>query len=610
MKKRLLSLLLVLALALSLALPAMAAAYSDLEGHWAETYMMDLSDRGYLKGYEDGTMRPDNDITACETLVLLSRLYDLDEETRAWIRSDYEPFLTANIASDLSWAYGELAICLAAGIVTEEELQQVTLSKPLEKEQLCVFTVRAIQLTDRAAQMAGEALTFDDAEDISEPDWGSVALLVSLGIIQGDDRNCFGPAGNVTRAVSSTILSRVLTYVETSGLNLKIADYDNITRTEGTFRGVESSGVISVCRTDGMTCTYDIPGTAQVTVNGEARALSTQYKGGFIRITEQNGAMIAVDVTYGDGTTWVQGELHNRYSAYGDTYVSVTDPETGEDTRCTTDLDTVFLQDGKSVKLTEVLVHSFATVEMKNGVAQKVIADSGIHECTGVISTLTYGSMVDFRVTDKNGTVWNFPLNIAKLPTILWNNAEVGIDRLNVGDEVKVQTKGGVVTSISTEAPEESFTGVLTSMVTTADGTVWTVQASDGTVRTLTLDKSVNVHKGDAPLRLSDIGINDTVTLKLYGTVIMDVNRDSSGTIITDSKITGSILMVEANRNKITLLQSGKLIYVTVNNSTAIIGAYDGRTVKLAALEADDTIVAYGTYIDGSTFRATTIIVE
>ncbi len=608
MKKRLLSLLLVLALALSLALPAMAAGYSDLEGHWAEPYMMDLSNRGYLNGYEDGTMRPDNDITACETLVMLSRLYNPDQETRAWIESDYEAVLKANVPEAFSWAYDELSICLAAGIVTETELQKLTLDKPLEKEQLCVFTVRAIQLTDRAAQMAGQPLTFDDAEDISESAWGSVTLLVSLGVIQGDDHNCFGPSGTLTRAVAATIVSRVLGYVDTNGLELKIAAYDNVTRTEGIFQGVEGSGVISVCRTDGMMCTYAIPSTAKVTVNGETRALSTQYKGGYIRITEQNGAVVTVDLTSGGETSWVQGELHTRYSSYGDTYITVTDPDTGEDTRCTTDLDTVFLQDGRSVKLTELLVHSFVTVEMKNGVAQEVTADSAIHEVTGTISTLTYGSTVDFCITDKSGTVWDFPLDIKKLPTILRNNAEVGIDRLNIGDEVKVQVKGGDVTSITSDATEETFTGQLTSMVTTADGTVWTIQASNGAVRNLTLDKTVTVHRGDATLRLSDIGINDTVTVKLYGDVITDVNRDSSGTVITDSKLTGSVLVVDSGT--ITLLQSGKLIYVKTTSSTVILDPYTGRNVKLSTLEPDTFLVVYGSFTDSNTFRASTIIAE
>ncbi len=608
MKKRLLSLLLVLALALSLALPAMAASYSDLEGHWAEPYMMDLSDRGYLKGYEDSTMRPDNEITACETLVLLSRLYHPDQETQAWIESDYQSFLEANVPGELSWAYGELAICLAAGIVKESELQQIELAKPLEKEQLCVFTVRAIQMTDRAAQMTGQPLTFDDAEDISEAAWGSVVLLVSLGVIKGDDHNCFCPAGSLTRAVASTILSRILTYIDTNGLDLKIEDYDNVTRTEGIFQGVESNGVISVCRTDGMTCTYNIPATAKVTVNGEARALSTQYKGGFIRITEQNGAVVAASLISGGENSFVQGNLYTRYSSYGETYVSVTDPATGENIRCTTDQNTVCTQNGRTVKLTDLTVHSFVTVEMKNGVAQKVTADSEIHECTGTISTLTYASTVDFRVTDKNGSVWSFPLDIKKLPTIILNNAEVSIDRLNIGDEVTVQVKNGTVTSITSSVEAEKFTGQLTSMVTTADGTVWTIQADNGIVRSLTLDRAVTVHKGDAPLRLSDIGINDTVTVTLYGNLITDVNRESTGTVSSDSKVTGTILVVDSGM--ITLLQSDKLLYVKTTSSTAILSAYTGKAVKITALEPDMSLVAYGNFTDSNVFRAATIIVE
>mgnify|MGYP000985116379 FL=1 len=76
MKKRVLSVILAVVIALSVSVPAFAVSFTDLEGHWSKPYMTDLAAKGYLSGYGDGTIKPDNNITACETLALLSRFYD------------------------------------------------------------------------------------------------------------------------------------------------------------------------------------------------------------------------------------------------------------------------------------------------------------------------------------------------------------------------------------------------------------------------------------------------------------------------------------------------------------------------------------------------------
>ena len=73
------TLALVLALALVGSGMVFAASFSDLEGHWAEEYMLELNELGYLKGYDDNTMRPESSITGATALTLMSRLFDVEE---------------------------------------------------------------------------------------------------------------------------------------------------------------------------------------------------------------------------------------------------------------------------------------------------------------------------------------------------------------------------------------------------------------------------------------------------------------------------------------------------------------------------------------------------
>ena len=48
---------------------AAAANFTDTAGHWAKTYIEELSQKGKIQGYEDGTFRPDAQVTNLETQI-------------------------------------------------------------------------------------------------------------------------------------------------------------------------------------------------------------------------------------------------------------------------------------------------------------------------------------------------------------------------------------------------------------------------------------------------------------------------------------------------------------------------------------------------------------
>lgn len=61
----------------SLAQPGRAhSAGSDIDGHWASSYIKRALNEGLAKGYEDGTFQPDRPVTEPEFLAMLLRAYD------------------------------------------------------------------------------------------------------------------------------------------------------------------------------------------------------------------------------------------------------------------------------------------------------------------------------------------------------------------------------------------------------------------------------------------------------------------------------------------------------------------------------------------------------
>ena len=52
------------------------ASFDDVTGHWSEPYVEFSATRGYVLGYPDGTFRPDQPITRAETVTMINRCLD------------------------------------------------------------------------------------------------------------------------------------------------------------------------------------------------------------------------------------------------------------------------------------------------------------------------------------------------------------------------------------------------------------------------------------------------------------------------------------------------------------------------------------------------------
>ena len=79
--KKILSLVLSLVIATAaFSLPVFAADFSDVK---ADKYyydsVMQCADKGYVRGYEDGTFRPNGNITRAEFAVIMNKVLGLQE---------------------------------------------------------------------------------------------------------------------------------------------------------------------------------------------------------------------------------------------------------------------------------------------------------------------------------------------------------------------------------------------------------------------------------------------------------------------------------------------------------------------------------------------------
>lgn len=48
--------------------------FTDIQGHWAQAYIERAAELGWIKGFEDGTFRPDTYITRAQAMTMINRV--------------------------------------------------------------------------------------------------------------------------------------------------------------------------------------------------------------------------------------------------------------------------------------------------------------------------------------------------------------------------------------------------------------------------------------------------------------------------------------------------------------------------------------------------------
>lgn len=299
----------VLLSASMLAAGTQASAFNDIKStgySWASDAIDDVAERGIVSGYTDGTFRPGGNVTVTELLVMLARMCNADTYTQKTIYNDYKSFLTGLFGTNLSWAHEYFATCIASGIITKNELSALktnnSLSSEASKELLSVFVVRAMQLEDKATELKNYTIDFKDADSITALRKPYVYVLSNIGVVTGNTKNEFEPKSNVTRAVTATMLSRAVAYMEDNGIEVDFGEYSERYWESGTITEISGSTGSQVLLT--MSTESDdtksalIDSDAQYYLNGEKSTVSALMKKYYVNICRANdGTALEVRVT-------------------------------------------------------------------------------------------------------------------------------------------------------------------------------------------------------------------------------------------------------------------------------------------------------------------------
>ncbi|WNC13102.1 S-layer homology domain-containing protein [Brevibacillus brevis] len=171
----------------------------DSVNHWARNDILLMNQLGLLKGYPDGTIKPERTITRAEYAALLERVLKMTSSVPQPV--DTAVFMDVK-PSD--WFFGPVS-----SLVVRKNINPVIYSEgfffpneAIPREEIANWT--AIDVPETSLQQ----VMFKDENAIKYPT--DVKKVAAAGLLKGFPDGTFRPSGNTTRAEAATIIVRFL----------------------------------------------------------------------------------------------------------------------------------------------------------------------------------------------------------------------------------------------------------------------------------------------------------------------------------------------------------------------------------------------------------------
>lgn len=170
------------------------------QAKWALQQILKMSAENIIKGYEDGSFRPNKPVTHAEAVVLTMKAAGLQDEIDSTVSdSVYLPFKDAGQIP--SWARNAVVIAVEKGYLDSGSAVNFQPNKAASREWVVKLIAKALGI-----KPMDMALPFTDAGTISSDAKGYVAAVVYNQLISGFPDGSFQPNKPITRAEIAVML--------------------------------------------------------------------------------------------------------------------------------------------------------------------------------------------------------------------------------------------------------------------------------------------------------------------------------------------------------------------------------------------------------------------
>lgn len=608
MKKRFMSLA-VAAVMLCSAVPAFADyTFSDItepQYDWCAPQIEEMSAAGYINGYEDGTYRPDNQVTKLECIALFARAMGSNDENNDEIMElAHAQFDSALTASSLVWGEDELAYMMYKGALTAADLITYingdAKNLPMTRGEAAVIITKAMGGEADATSDAAVSLHYKDAREIPANILQYVKFVTDEGIMNGID-DAFCADGTVTRSQIAVMLSRV---TEKCDYSFKKARINSINEEESiinfTVNGEEATEYEYTDDT-----AFAIRGDlAQVSSIPQNVAALVQFSGEtpvlFDAMSEHSDEEItAIFAGYNASSSSMtinvrMSETSQNVKSYTcDVNVPVTYAGSPATIKALKTGDTIILSmsDGK--------VKAITAVEKNTEIKNAKITDIEIDGEKVYVTIASADNSYDGKTYEVSGSV-----------SVIKNNKEAEMSSVYVGDTVSLTLRYGKITQIKASAVNSTIEGILTKINI---GTVTEITLNiGGKEEVYQIPVSCTIEKNGEAADVYALRLNDTLKVTVQSGAVINIKSVASNTVAA-GKVSGTVSAVNSTYKFVSVMTEDSAtpvnVYVNARTKyTVVRGSSSGAS--LTTITTGDTVECYVTASNGAYIASDIVIVK
>ncbi len=585
-----------------------ARTFSDVEHDptvaWAKPYINAMADAGYLKGYEDGTFKPNNTISKTEALILLSRMIGVNDESFA---DSVELAVDAynSTLSNFSTNYAkEISYLLYAGVLKSSELDTYISNSnkntALKRYEAAILLTKLLGAEDEVLGNAFVSSSYADTVEIPDSARAYVEYVKEKGIMQGmgnneDGEPMFSPKTSVTRSQMAKMLHSLIDIVDLSVQTGVVASTDNVGKTITITIG-------------GNDIVNDVASSTKIKINGKDAGLNEMRVGMHVKIAHAAGKVLLIENYAAVEDSVIYGIVSTTKDSSGTKSVTITDANDK------TKIETYILAADAKVKVngaidlfSKLKSGSYVALTMVDGLVDLVdVIDKSATAGGKLVSVDASGDFTTLVVEDTLGNINTYEVSAEEVQ-VSRNSLECKLNALMVGDTVSLRLTYGKVTRINASSKNQSLSGTISYIIHETSGTTLGIKMKDDT-NEYKVNKSVNIlidstEKGT----VYDLRPGTDIDFTLQSSEI--ISLETAATVSKSQINIGTVVSVNPTYGLLVVEEDGVQYNIFINTSTKIIDSVSGKAVALKSIAKGRTVTVTGSNASG-VLEASVIVLQ
>lgn len=604
MRARVLSAVTCTALLLSTtAFPVSAAGFSDVDSDatvaWAKASIDKMTDAGYIKGYEDGTFRPQKSISKIECLILMSRMLGYEDKKFADVASAAKDAYKTTAAKYNSTYSGELSYLMYTGVLKEDDLVDYASSAnanvQLLRYQAAMLMAKLLGSDSEAKAYSVSTPSYADDASIPAAAKNYVEYVSANNVMNGMDKTAdgkaqFSPMTTLTRAQMATLLARMMDKLNTSYIS-------------GTVEKAASSSIT----VDGSE--IGISNDTVVFVDGNSAKASSISDGYTLSALVANGKAYVINASEPQEETTLYGVVVRKSESGDGQKITIADYENQDNTATYTLRDDcgIYVKGSKG-SLGDIMANDFIKLVLSGSKVKTIeTADKNIN-IKGTIVSTEYDDNDNVYLNVKNDETGNEEQYTVsrKGASVTRDGDDAEFSDLASGDTVTVKLVYGKITSVTATGKTESFTGLLKEIIISSNPAI--TVTIDGKDYTYKISAKAKIYIADKESTIYDLRPNVTVSGKLDSEAVKSL---STSTVPLNEKgeLTGTATGKNTTYKVINVQdESGNTYSVYYNNNTKFFTS-NGTTASVKNISEGTSLSITGGSKNG-VFEATIVIIK